>query len=87
MNTFITCAGGTDNFNACVDWQMLMKLCYLPKLAAQLYDSQFRVLEYETGPAFKGLSIIKKWLDITIIAAEYVACNIKSVIFKFLDEQ
>uniref|UniRef100_A0A914VFY5 Uncharacterized protein n=1 Tax=Plectus sambesii TaxID=2011161 RepID=A0A914VFY5_9BILA len=53
MTTFISCAGGQANFDACLDWQVLMQLCYLPKDAALYYEISFRVLEFETTtPAF-----------------------------------
>uniref|UniRef100_A0A914X5B5 Uncharacterized protein n=1 Tax=Plectus sambesii TaxID=2011161 RepID=A0A914X5B5_9BILA len=52
MNTLISCAGGQSAFEACGDWHILMTQFHLSQQEAMEYESQFRVLEYETGPAF-----------------------------------
>jgi hypothetical protein len=50
MNTFVTCVGGHDNFDACIDWHYLMVTCHMPQQEALAFDGQLRVFEFDVRP-------------------------------------
>jgi hypothetical protein len=50
MNTFVTCMGGHDNFDACIDWHYLMATCHMSQRDAFAFDGQLRVFEYDVRP-------------------------------------
>lgn len=56
MRELYNCSGGLDNFNACIEWPVLMRNFNWSKNESLNWEVRLRTLEYNVGAAYEGES-------------------------------